>query len=298
MTLENAQRMAVSALKAAFTAMRPKVYVESYDGMLSFKEGRQRFKNTPVLLVSPLTVDDSQIQLAVYMLASSTDEGVVSVIDATVRTLRGLSGSNRIPLSVASRSLYDEQATATGLRLWVHVVTWPHLAEGTAATAVDSPVCAAKERIAALFPAGLDIVTTEAEARCRMQGETLPFVTILAGQGDFDASDRRTAIGVVQGERYSQCAKGSAVWSIEIKAYAASESEAESLIWQVIPYLPHRVQDDMSWNTTMTIAGLEEGKTENGAAVAAATVRLEVPALQRMKRIPIIRDAKVLGEED
>lgn len=298
MTLENAQRIAVSALKASFVSVRPKVYVEAYDGILSFKEGKQRFKNTPVLLVSPLTVDDSQIQLAVYMLASSSDTGVVSVIDTTVQTLRRLSGSNRIPLSVSSRSLYDEHAMTTGLRLWVHVVTWPHLADGTAAATVDSPVCAAKERIAALFPAALDIVTSEAEARFKIQGGSLPFVTILAGQGDFDASDRRTASGVVQGDRYSQCAKGSAVWSIEVKAYATSESEAESLIWQVVPYLPHRVQDDMSWNTTMTITGLEEGKIENGAAVAVVTVRLEVPALQVMKKIPIIRDAKVLGEED
>ncbi|MBP5161538.1 MAG: hypothetical protein ILP16_00980 [Spirochaetales bacterium] len=298
MTLAQAQTTAVEKLQQAFSADRPKVYVEPYDGVLSFKEASQRFKNTPCILVSPLSSSDSQIQLAVYCLSVSTDKNVVSVLDKTIGVLRGLSGTGRIPLQVESRSAYDNDGFKAGLRIWIHMVSWPHLADGSDAVEEPSPVKAAKQRIQALFQEGTVVATTQSEAAQLLLGSSLPFVTVLTGEGSFDTKERRTVIGNNQGSPFMMVSKGQAVWPITIKAYATTESEAQSILWPILPDLPDISSDEYGFNTVVTISGLAEGLNENGACVASVTVSLKVPANMQTGRLKTIREVGVYPAEE
>lgn len=298
MTLAQAQTIAVEQLTRAFTGDLPKVYVEAYDGILSFAEARQRFKNTPCILVSPLSSNDEQIQLAVYCLSLSTDKNVVSVLDKTIGVLRHLSGSGRIPLHVESRSAYDNDGFKAGMRIWIHMVSWPHLADGSVAVEEPSPVKTAKQRISALFPEGTVVATTQSEAAKLLLGSALPFVTVLTGEGSFDPKERRTVIGSNQGSAFMMVSKGQAVWPITVKVYATTESEAQAMLWPVLPDLPDISRDEFGFNTVATISGLAEGLNENGACVASVTVSLKVPANRQTGRLKTIRDVGVYPAEE
>lgn len=286
MTLTQAQNIAKTQLTAAFISDTPKVAVQDYDGVLSFEEARNQFRQTPAVLVSPLTSNDNQIQIAVYVLTKSTDKNVVALLDKVISTLRGLSGTGREPLTVESRSFYDKDTFKTGLRIWVHVVNWTHLANGDQATEVPSPVVTEKNRVAALFPEGTTIAKTDAQAKNLLKGLSLPFVTILSGDGSFETLERRTVFGKTQaGQRFKVVCKGAAIYPLTIKAYAASESEAESLIWAVVPNLPNVTCNIHGFNTETKVVRLSEGQSENGASVAKVEISLSVPALGTVKNL-------------
>ncbi len=297
MTLETARDMAVEGLEKAFRQFRPKVYVKPYDGILSFKEAKKVFSNTPALLVSALTGDDEHISLAVYLLATCSDENLLTILDTAMAALRSLSGKGRNPLTVSSRSLYDPEALTAGLRLWAIAISWPHLADGTDAMEASSPVADEKKRIVSLLKQGTAVALSEAMAKEFRLAGTLPFVTILSGPGRFDDTEKRRSFSVIDGKRKTQTAKGYAEWSLTIKSYAASEAEAESLLWPIVPYLPQIRSDDMGWNTVTEVTELSEGEIEAGAATATVKISLKVPAIDGIADIPAIRNARVTGKE-
>lgn len=294
MTLATAQSLAISALEAEFLGFLPKVYIEGYDGILSFREGKNRFRNTPVLLVSPIAADGRTVSLAVYALSSSSDRGMVQILDKATDALRKISGNGRPYLDVQARTLYDDAAWRLGLRLWALLAVWPHLADGAQAESADSPLATEKARIAALFPEGTAIALTTADAGNLVVDGVLPFVAILTSQGRFDDGDRRTVSGTWDGARYEQKAKGQAVWILRIKAYAASESEAEALLWPVLPLIPATSSDAHGWNTVTTVEAVDSGRLDMGAAVAEIIAELSVPALLSPVAKRVVIDSAVV----
>ncbi len=298
MTLSNAQDLAYEMLKASFVGFYPKVYVEKYDGVLSFVEARRRYANTPLLLVSPLGIDGEKVQLAVFLLATSTDKEVMDVCDKVVETLRILSGDGRDTLDVVSKTLYDNEALKGGLRIWSHLAYWPHLADGEHAEEVDNPISKAKEKIKDLFPEGIKVATNEAEAKKLRFGSLLPFVTVLTGQGTFDKAHARTVTRIIDGKRYKQTVKGEAIWPLTVTCYATSESEADAVLWPILPYIQYTDSDEMQFNTTLKIDSLESGGVEDGASISSVKLMLSVPVIQGKELIPSVKDAMVLEKEE
>lgn len=299
MTLRDAQMKAVDGLREALKDERPKVYVEPFEGVLSITVAANRFHNTPALLVSPLAVDSERVELAVYFLAASDDRGQISVIDKATEAIRNLSGEDRLPLDVSVKSAYDDNALRSGLRIWVMMASWPHLADGTgAALPVSSePVADAMRRIQQLLPDDISSTFLEAERRRWLIGHRLPFVTITAEKADFDRSEARRIEGIKELRRYGIAAKGVARWSIAVRCYSASHEEAEGIIWPIVPYIPDTVFDENLFRYTLRVESLEQGE-ELGACCWQVSCMLEVPAYRIPEAIPSIKNAIVYGKED
>lgn len=293
MTLGSAQASASAALAAAFSSFVPKVYVEDYDGVFSLDEANKKGSATPKLLVSPLSVDNEGVKLAVYSLFRSTDRRQVEVLDLCVQALRGLGGSGRPPLSVSSRSLYDKDALKSSLRLWVHMVDWPHLAIGDDPLASGGPVAAEKQRIASIFSGTCPVAQSEQQLKALVLSSSLPFIGIQEGSGVFEKGEARTVkYSDADGKLYRRTVKGSATWPISIAAYAHSEAEAEGLLWPLLALLPNvSTQDGL--NTTTLVVELHSGKGENGASVASVTVNLVVPVATQPERVAQFKNAVV-----
>lgn len=298
MTLREAQMMAVEGLEEALKDERPKVYVVPFEGILSVTVASHRFQNTPALLVSPIAEDDTKVDLAVYFLASSEDRGQIGILDKSIQAIRDLPGKGRTPLEVAVKSAYDDDALRKGLRIWVLMASWPHLADGSEPVSPFSgPVAEAMKRISQLFPEGVNVAMSEGDRRRFLLGHELPFVTITAAKAEFDKTDARRISAIKEGHRYGIAAKGQARWIIGVRCYAASADEAEGIVWPIVPYIPETVSDEYGFNTSLKVSALETGE-ELGADFFSVSCTLEVPAYRKPEQIPAIKDAIVFGKED
>lgn len=298
MKMKQVQTMAVDGLREAFKDASPRVYVEPFEGILSFTVASNRYSNTPLFLVSPVAEDSNSVTLAIYFLATSADRGQIEILDKAIAALRALPGEGRIPLEVSSKSLYDDNALKKGLRIWAVMTAWPHLSDGVGKEdLLPGPVAKAMQDISQLFPNGTEITLSESERRNWLFGHKLPFVTLRATKASFDTADRRRVFGIKDYKRFEALAKGMAKWIIEVTAYGKSEVEAEKLVWPIVPYIPEVISDDYGFNTYLKVAELEEGE-ESGGNTFTVRCTLEVPAYRSVKTIPSIKTAHVLGKED
>ena len=296
--MKDVQTIVIGKLKEAFKTMAPKVYVEPFEGILSISIAGNRYANTPLFLVSPLAIDDKSTTLATYFLATSSDRNQLSLLDEAVDVLRNAPGDRRIPLEVSVKNAYDDNALKKGLRIWVLMASWPHLADsGVPVSPFPGPVESAVRTIAELFPEGIDVATTEADRRRFLFGHALPFVTVEATAAEFEKTEARRIFTQKDGKRYEAKFKGFAVWNIEITAYARTEGEAEEIIWPLVPYIPFTRRDEFDFNTSLYVTDLEEGDSL-GAVTYKVKCKLSVPAYRKAERIPVIRNARVLGKEE
>ena len=297
MTMREVQMKAVAGLEKAFDGACPAVYVEPFEGILSITVASNRYASTPLFLVSPVAGDSEKVDLAIYFLAVSSDRGIVDILDRGIDAIRNLPGEGRLPLEVSAKSAYDDEAFRKGLRIWVLMTSWPHLADGSSGfSPFSQPLSKAMRSIAQLFPESLSVTTSEAEARRWLFGHELPFVTITAAKADFDKSDARRVFGIKDGKRWESKAKGIARWTLTVTAYAQSIADCEDIIWPVVPYVPSSSMDDYAFNTKLQVAGFESGEMA-GASTLAVVCVLEAPAYRAPEEIPSIRKADVIGKE-
>ena len=296
MTLQQAQDQATASLVTAFQERNPRVYVESYDGVFSFEEASKRSTATPKILVSPLSVDPQDVKLAVYTLFRVSDKDQLEVLDMTATALRNMAGEGRPILNVSARTLYDKDALKGSMRLWVHMVEWPHLATGDDPGSDGGPIWQEKIRIKTLLLGSISSllpIGTKADAITRMLlSSDLPFVTIASGSGSFEVSDARTIKYEADNKLFTRTVRGSVNYPITVKAYAHSEAEAENLLWPVLPLLPQVVMLE-GLNRTTVIQEMHSGETENGASVASVTVMLKVPVATPSIRVATFKNAVV-----
>lgn len=289
---------AVEGLRKVFSDSYPAVYVEPFEGVLSITVASNRYSNTPLFLVSPIAGDGEKVDLAIYFLAVSSDRGVVDILDKGIDAIRNLPGEGRLPLEVSVKSAYDDEGFKKGLRIWVLMTSWPHLADGSSGfSPFSQPLSKAMRSIAQLFPESLTVTTSEAEARRWLFGHALPFVTITATKAEFDKSDARRVFGTRNGKRWEAEAKGIARWTLTVTVYAQSIADCEDILWPVVPYIPSSSTDDYAFNYKLQVAGFESGET-SGASTLAVICIFEVPAYRTPGDIPSIRKAEVIGKED
>lgn len=298
MTMRDAQMKAVEGLEKAFQNSNPRVYVKPFEGILSITVASNVFNETPVFLVSPIAADSEKVDLAIYFLATSSDRGLVDILDKGIEAIRDLPGEGRFPLEVSAKSVYDDNAFKKGLRIWAVMTAWPHLADGSGSNSpLSEPVSRAMQDILQLFPERIAITTSEAEARQWTLGHKLPFVTVTATKAEFDKSDARRVFGVREGKRWEAKAKGVARWVLTITAYAQTMADCEDLIWPAVPYIPSTSMDEYGFNTKLLVSGFEYGEVL-GAVTLSAICTLEVPAFREPENIASIRNAEVFGKED
>ena len=92
MTMRDAQMKAVDGLRKVFADSRPCVYVEPFEGILSITVASNVFHETPVFLVSPIAADSEKVDLAIYFLATSSDRGLVAILDKGIEAIRDIPG--------------------------------------------------------------------------------------------------------------------------------------------------------------------------------------------------------------
>ena len=298
MTMREAQMKAVKGLEEVFKDSVPRVYVKPFEGILSITVASNVFSETPVFLVSPIAADSEKVDLAIYFLASSTDRGLVEILDKGIEAIRNLPGEGRLPLEVSAKSVYDDNAFRKGLRIWAVMTAWPHLADGSGSESPFSePVSRAMQDILQLFPKSIAVTTSEAEAKRWLMGRKLPFITITASKADFDKSVAGRVFVTRKGKRWEVNAKGVARWVLSITAYAQTMADCEDLIWPVVPYFPATSTDEYGFNTKLDVSGFEYGEAL-GAVTLSAMCSLEVPAYREPGSIASVKDAEVFGKEE
>ena len=65
----------------------------------------------------------------------------------------------------------------------------------------------------------------------------------------------------------------------------------------MVPYIPFTRRDEFDFNTSLYVTDLEEGDSL-GAVTYKVKCKLSVPAYRKAERIPVIRNARVLGKEE
>lgn len=296
MDLLTAQNLAIEKLELAFNDYSKKVYIIAYDGVFSVSEALKKSYNTPSILVSPLNVNDNEVRLATYIIFKSTDKNVLDVIDKTNEVLRSLPGEDGKTLTVTCETLFDAQALKSGIRLWVSLVKLPHLAFGLSGSLDKGPVALEKERIKAIMNLNNNVVVATSEAEISknlIYGDT-PFLTIESGEGLFEQSQGRTIKYSENGSLIKKVIKGVARYPLLLKAYGKSAAEAESLLWDKLPFLPN-IRKESGVNIITKVVGLEIAKEEKGAMIASVTLNLEVPAILNEALLPLIKNVKVEG---
>ncbi len=296
MDLLTAQNLAIEKLELAFNDYSKKVYIIAYDGVFSVSEALKKSYNTPSILVSPLNVNDNEVRLATYIIFKSTDKNVLDVIDKTNEVLRSLPGEEGKTLTVTCETLFDTQALKSGIRLWVSLVKLPHLAFGLSNQLDKGPVALEKERIKAIMNLNNNVVvaTSEAEISKNLIYGNTPFLTIESGEGLFEQSQGRTIKYSENGSLIKKVIKGVARYPLVLKAYGKSAAEAESLLWNKLPFLPN-IRKESGVNIITKVVGLEIAKEEKGAMIASVTLNLEVPAILNEALLPLIKNVKVEG---
>ena len=296
MDLLTAQNLAIEKLELAFNNYSKKVYIIAYDGVFSVSEALKKSYNTPSILVSPLNVNDNEVRLATYIIFKSTDKNVLDVIDKTNEVLRSLPGEDGKTLTVTCETLFDTQALKSGIRLWVSLVKLPHLAFGLSNQLDKGPVALEKERIKAIMNLNNNVVvaTSEAEISKNLIYGNTPFLTIESGEGLFEQSQGRTIKYSENGSLIKKVIKGVARYPLVLKAYGKSAAEAESLLWNKLPFLPN-IRKESGVNIITKVVGLEIAKEEKGAMIASVTLNLEVPAILNEALLPLIKNVKVEG---
>ncbi len=296
MDLLTAQNLAIGKLELAFNDYSKKVYIIAYDGVFSVSEALKKSYNTPSILVSPLNANDNEVRLATYIIFKSTDKNVLDVIDKTNEVLRSLPGEDGKTLTVTCETLFDTQALKSGIRLWVSLVKLPHLAFGLSNQLDKGPVALEKERIKAIMNLNNNVVvaTSEAEISKNLIYGNTPFLTIESGEGLFEQSQGRTIKYSENGSLIKKVIKGVARYPLVLKAYGKSAAEAESLLWNKLPFLPN-IRKESGVNIITKVVGLEIAKEEKGAMIASVTLNLEVPAILNEALLPLIKNVKVEG---
>ena len=296
MDLLTAQNLTKEKLEAAFNGYEKKVYIISYDGVFSIKEALKKSYQTPTILVSPLSANDNEVKLATYFIFKSTDKNVLEVIDKANEALRSLSGVDGKTLTVACETLFDNEALKSGIRLWVSLVKLPHLAFGLNSQPDKGPVALEKERIKTImgFNNNLIVATSEAEISKNLIYGNTPFLTIESGEGLFEQSQGRTIKYSEDGKLIKKVIKGVARYPLLLKAYGKSADEAESLLWDKLPFLPN-IRKESGVNIITKVVGLEIAKEEKGAMIASVTLNLEVPAILNEALLPLIKNVEVEG---
>ncbi|MGD1819369.1 MAG: hypothetical protein ACPKOI_05760 [Pleomorphochaeta sp.] len=296
MDLLTAQNLAIEKLELAFNDYSKKVYIIAYDGVFSVSEALKKSYNTPSILVSPLNVNDNEVRLATYIIFKSTDKNVLDVIDKTNEVLRSLPGEDGKTLTVTCETLFDTQALKSGIRLWVSLVKLPHLAFGVSNQQDKGPVALEKERIKAIMNLNNNVVvaTSKAEISKNLIYGNTPFLTIESGEGLFEQSQGRTIKYSENGSLIKKVIKGVARYPLVLKAYGKSAAEAESLLWDKLPFLPN-IRKESGVNIITKVVGLEIAKEEKGAMIASVTLNLEVPAILNEALLPLIKNVKVEG---